>query len=47
MANVFLDWNPIYGEEYETRLGYGNKAYEPVDDEQSLFAKMISEAKKL
>lgn len=33
VANIFLDWNPIYSEEYETRLGYSNQAYEPVDDE--------------
>lgn len=47
VANLFFDWNPLYGEDYVTSRGFDNVPYQPAEDEPSLFAKLISDAKKL
>lgn len=56
MTNLFLDWNPIYQEEFKAgdSVPVGtNELYEiqPQGEEEqeeiSLFAKLISEGKKL
>lgn len=47
VANIFVDWNPLYGDDYSTSKGYDNEPYTPAEDEPSLFAKLISDAKKL
>lgn len=44
--NIFLDWNPLYADGF-VGGSYENKPHQGTDDEPSLFAKLISEAKKL
>ena len=47
VVNLFFDWNPLYYDDYVTSKGFGNREYHASDDEPSLFAKLISDAKKL
>ena len=46
VQNLFFDWNPLYGE-YITSKGFDNVPYVPGQEDLSLFAKLISDAKKL
>ena len=56
ITNLFLDWNPIYTDEFQSgdSVPVGTNNYyqtpDPVDDQQeefSPFARLVSEAKKL
>jgi len=60
VANIFIDWNPIFADSYETRAASSASLYsgsvaevdadvsvEGGQEPQSLFAKLISECKKL
>ena len=46
VANLFIDWNPIYDDRYDTAKGDANELHREEDD-PSLFSKLISDAKKL
>lgn len=46
MANLFFDWNPLYAD-YITSKGFANVPFVPSGEDPSLFAKLISDAKKL
>jgi hypothetical protein len=46
VANLFIDWNPIYDDRYDTAKGDANELHRDEDD-PSLFSKLISDAKKL
>jgi hypothetical protein len=45
VVNLFLDWNPLYGDDYVTSKGFENVPYRGEDP--SMFAKLISDVKKL
>lgn len=47
IANIFIDWNPLYSDDYSTSRAYDSVPYKAQDDEPSLFAKLISDVKKL
>ncbi len=40
MINLFIDWNPIYGNDYIQAMGDQNALFERKPDEQSPFAKL-------
>lgn len=43
--NLFFDWNPIHDQEYSS--GASNPLYDNAQDEQTLFARLVQDCKKL